>query len=507
MSEAPASPLPVADRTDFFDEQRRRRRSARILSLVCLLIVSGIGIVLSSAVTPLLLLVSGGLLHLLARLGIVPTLLRHVAHGLGAWANGHSAHFQELIASLDHVNKLGDLGVTIPPLLRLAPISIPALMATCLVWIVLHWVSLHGASGPLAARLHARAADTNDREERQLANIVAEMAVAAGLPAPSLLIIDSPEINAAAVGGAHGPASVLVTRGLLDQLDRDETAGIVAHLVASIGAGDIRLLHGTLAVFQTLGFFITCLDLPFRWSAWQALGGLAGVVTGLQGAPEKVDKTLEALERAMDAETMPDVEKVWSVIPYRRLRLVLLAPVLPFMLISMILRLVLFLWTSLFLGPPLAMIWRNRRYAADAMAVQLTRNPDGLARALSRIGGSSLPEGGEGREYSFVHAPLQRVKLGTTPQRTMTGTLHPVLGRRLQRLQAMGSTAGSRRPRHLVRFDMIAQHPGKALLVGFLLLLLVPLGGALIVMIGYLTAIAMTLALAAGLAVAAGLLG
>jgi hypothetical protein len=54
---------------------------------------------------------------------------------------------------------------------------------------------------------------------------------------------------------------------------------------------------------------------------------------------------------------------------------------------------------------------------------------------------------------------------------------------------------------------MIAQHPGKALLVGFLLLLLVPLGGALIVMIGYLTAIAMTLALAAGLAVAAGLLG
>ena len=41
----------------------------------------------------------------------------------------------------------------------------------------------------------------------------------------------------------------------------------------------------------------------------------------------------------------------------------------------------MFLWTSLFLGPPLAMIWRDRRYAADAMAVQLTRNPDGLARA------------------------------------------------------------------------------------------------------------------------------
>ena len=53
---------------------------------VCLLIVSGIGIVLSSVSTPLLLLVSGGLLHLLARLGIVPTMLRHAPMaGLGQW--------------------------------------------------------------------------------------------------------------------------------------------------------------------------------------------------------------------------------------------------------------------------------------------------------------------------------------------------------------------------------------------------------------------------------------
>ena len=66
----------------------------------------------------------------------------------------------------------------------------------------------------------------------------------------------------------------------------------------------------------------------------------------------------------MDAEAMPDVEKVWSVIPWRRVRLVLLAPLPPLILISLILRLVLFLWTALFLGPPLALIWCNRRYAA-----------------------------------------------------------------------------------------------------------------------------------------------
>ena len=83
-------------------------------------------------------------------------------------------------------------------------------------------------------------------------------------------------------------------------------------------------------------------------------------------------------------------------------------------LISVILRIVLFLWTALFLGPPLALIWRNRRYAADAMAVQLTRDPDGLARALSRISGSAIPTGGEGREYCFIHGPSTQKKGGFT---------------------------------------------------------------------------------------------
>jgi Zn-dependent protease with chaperone function len=503
---APNRPAP-SDRSDFFDEQKRRRRAARFLSGICLLIASGIGIVLSSVVTPLLLLTGGGLLHLLARLGVFPEALRSTAHGLGAWAAAHGAHFEALVDSLDHVNGVRDLGVTIAPLLRLAPVAVPALIAACLVWIVLRQIGLRGAGGDLITRLHARTPDPHDQEERQLANIVAEMAIAAGLPAPALLLIDSPEINAAAAGGTRGQASVLVTRGLLDRLDRDETSGVVAHLVASIGAGDIRLTHGILAVFQTFGFFVTFLDLPFRWSAWRALGGLVLVAAGLRRSTEMVAQTLESVERSMDAEAMPDVEKVWSVIPWRRVRLLLLAPLLPLILISLILRLVLFLWTALFLGPPLALIWRNRRYAADAMAVQLTRSPDGLARALSRIGGAGIPDGGEGREYCFVHGPPSRKKGGFTDRRTITLSLHPSLGRRLQRLHALGATAGGGERVRVVRFDMIARYPGRALLVALLLALLLPLGVTLVLAVGYLTAIAMTLGLAAGLAISAGLLG
>jgi Zn-dependent protease with chaperone function len=261
----------AADRHSFYDELRRRQRTGRLLSLLCLLIAGGIGVVLSSVVTPLLLLGSGGLLHGVAAIGLFPDIARAKAHTLGAWAALQSKHFDAFISSLDHVSGLGDLGVTIAPLMRLAPVALPALLAACLVWLALRHIAWRDEGRDMIARLHARPPDQRDLEERQLANIVAEMTIAAGLPAPELLLIDSPEINAAAVGRYGLKARVLITRGLLDQLDRDETSGVVAHLIASIGAGDIRLSQGILAVFQTFGFFVTFLDLPFRWSAWRAL--------------------------------------------------------------------------------------------------------------------------------------------------------------------------------------------------------------------------------------------
>jgi Zn-dependent protease with chaperone function len=495
----------AADRRDFFEEQARRRRTAWVFSAVCLLIASGIGVVLSTVVTPLLLVVGGGLLLPLARLGVLASSLRGVAHGMGTWAQGQSAHFLALIDSLDGVNHISDLRVTVPPLLQLAPVAVPALIAAGLVWIVLWRISLRGEAEDLIVRLRARPANPNDLEEHQLTNIVAEMAIAAALPTPDVWLIDSLEVNAAALGGGRGPSRVLVTRGLLDQLDRDETSGVVAHLMASIGAGDLRLMHAILAVSQTFGFFLSFLDLPFRWSAWTALGGLALVASGVRRDPAAVAGTLEAVEHGMDADAMPDIDRVWSVIPSARVRKVLLVPLLPFILVSMILRVALFLWTALFLGPPLAMIWRNRRYAADAMGVQLTRNPDGLARALARIGGSAIPDGGEGREYCFIQVPATANRPGLAARRTMTVSLHPPLRRRLDCLQALGAGA-TERPR-LAWIETAARYPGRALLVGLLLLLLVPLGGTLVLAVLYLTAIAMTLGLAAGLAVATGLLG
>jgi hypothetical protein len=281
---------------------------------------------------------------------------------------------------------------------------------------------------------------------------------------------------------------------------------VIAHLIASIGDGDPRLSHSVLAVFQTFGFFVTILDLPFRWSAWQALGGAVLLAVGLRREPAAVERTLELLERGMDAEAMPDIDRVWSVIPSAKLRKILLVPLLPLILISGLLRVVLFLWTALFLGPPLALIWRARRYAADAAAVRLTRNPDGLARALTRIGGGAVPAGGEGREYCFIHVSVLARKGGFAERRTTDVSLYPSLDRRLRRLNALGAQAtGWRGGPSFGAF--LRRDPGKALLVLFLLSLLVPLGVILVLAVAWLTAMAMTVALAGGLTLAAALLG
>src|SRR6516165_4632373 len=168
----------AADRRSFLDELRRRRRVGWFLSLLCLLIAGGIGVVLSSVVTPLLLLAAGGLLHGLAALSLFPDSARAGAHVLGTWAALQSKHFDAFVDSLDHISGVTDLGVTVVPLLNLAPVAIPALLAACLVWLALRHIAWRDQGRDMIARLHARPPDQRDLEERQLANIVAEMAIA-----------------------------------------------------------------------------------------------------------------------------------------------------------------------------------------------------------------------------------------------------------------------------------------------------------------------------------------
>ena len=93
-----------------------------------------------------------------------------------------------------------------------------------------------------------------------------------------------------------------------------------------------------------------------------------------------------------------------------------------------------------FLGPLLALMWRSRRYLADAMAVQLTRNPQGLAGALIRLADPSTPtviRAGATIQHLFLAWPDDGRWEGLGASTLMS--FQPRLENRLRRLTAMGS--------------------------------------------------------------------
>jgi Zn-dependent protease with chaperone function len=493
-----ASP-PRTERVNFYDELARRRRQGWLFQAICALVSAGVGFVLSAIVTPMVLLAAGGLLKLAARLGLAAPLARRGVTAIHGFAAHHMAMFEQLIDSLDDIHGLRDAGVLAAPLAHLAPVAVPALAAGVLVWWGLRSLFLRAGGEDLIARLGARPARLDDLEERQVANIFEEVALGSGAPAPRLFLIDTPIVNAAALGRSPGDAVVLVTRGLLDALDRDETEAVAARLVATIGAGDLRVAAGVSAVFRTFGFFLTLLDLALRWSAWTTLGRLAlAAVTPRPGA-EALARVGAGLEDGLQADTLPDFEKILekAPAPLRGVAKVLLAPWLAPLLVSLLYKLVLFLWTAFFLGPPMALLWRNRCFWTDARAVKLARNPEAFARALEKIGAAETPPGAEALAYLFIGSPTAG-RRAAADRRSMTLALPPPLAARIARLSAMGAGL---RTRAGGGFDWsaAARRPGAALAVGCLTLLLGPLFAVLFLMIGYLTAIVMTIGLAAGL--------
>lgn len=95
--------------------------------------------------------------------------------------------------------------------------------------------------------------DTPNPQEKQLLNIVEEMALAASLPLPRVYVLDAGEINAFAAGIAPDRSAITVTRGSLDSLSRDELQGVVAHEFGHIYNGDAKISMRLAAM--VMGFF------------------------------------------------------------------------------------------------------------------------------------------------------------------------------------------------------------------------------------------------------------
>ena len=397
-----------ADRASFFAEQARHRRQTWRLTAVSTLAVVLAGLPLSLVVTPIIFLAII-LLTKLASLVVpippaVPELYRSVAWAIGAIFNAVEASDRGPVP-------WSTVGAA---LLGAACLLLPGVLGMLGLWTLLRRLFSGAGVGGLVIGLGAREPDPTDLEERQLVNVVEEMAIAAGLPAPKVMLLDGQIANAAVVGSGPDDAVVVVSRRLLDEMDRDETQGVLAHQIAAIGNGDLGIALSMVTVLRTFGLVNTLLDALISSSARQTLWRLWAVVRDTEGR----DAALRAAEAARllgSRVSMMEMEDVDIVLGndesrHRELRgvggwllKVRVWALFPIWAAAGLAKTALMVMVFALISPLLAWTWRTRRFLADATAVQLTRNPDGIARGLQGLlarGGGI--RGGAWADHLFV---------------------------------------------------------------------------------------------------------
>jgi heat shock protein HtpX len=242
--------------------------------------------------------------------------------------------------------------------------------------------------------------NTSDPGERQLLNVVEEMKIASGVPMPKVYIIPDSDPNAFATGPDPEHASIAVTRGLLEKLNREELQGVIAHEMSHVRNLDIRLMTAIAALVGGIALLSDWASRSMRFggrgtssSSRDKNGGDGGLILLV----------------------------LWIIA-------IILAPILA-QLMAMA-------------------VSRQREYLADASGAELTRNPGGLASALKKI--------------EMDVSPTQSIKCGTAhlciadPTGHKMGfqegfwadllSTHPPMASRISKLMQMSYQAASPHP-------------------------------------------------------------
>ena len=223
-------------------------------------------------------------------------------------------------------------------------------------------------------------------EELQLDNITAELSIAANIPKPKIYVIDDTALNAFATGRDPQHASIAVTKGLMAKLDREEMSGVIAHELSHVRNFDIRY---SLLVAALVGSLALLSDMLLRFAMF---GG-----AGRRRENEKGSGGLQII--------------------------------------------VLFLTSILAILAPIAArmvqlaVSRQREYLADASGVELTRNPQGLERALAKLAGDKevLEVATKATAHFYIVNPVKHFE---TRAAGFMAT-HPPLTDRINRLRTL----------------------------------------------------------------------
>jgi heat shock protein HtpX len=241
-------------------------------------------------------------------------------------------------------------------------------------------------SGDRVVLAASKARPATEAQAPQLVNVVRELTLSAGLPMPAVYLIDDTALNAFATGRDPKHASIAVTTGLLERLDREELQGVVGHELSHVRNYDIRyaMLVGVL-----VGTIALLADVFLRMTFWGGTG-----------------RRSSSSDRGGGLQTL-----IFLV----AILLAILAP---------------------FFGRLVQLaVNRQREYLADASSVELTRNPYGLERALAVIAEDKevLEVANRATQHLYFRNPIRKFE---SRSKGLFST-HPPIVDRINRLRAL----------------------------------------------------------------------
>lgn len=261
----------------------------------------------------------------------------------------------------------------------------PAVIALVIAVLVAIWAMYRGGNAILGM---SRAKEISKQDDPQLWNVVEELTIAAGVPMPKLYVIDDTALNAFATGRDPKHAAVAITIGLRQRLNRDELQGVLAHELSHVRNLDIRF---SMLLAVLVGLLVLMCDVFRRYLFWG-------------GGRSRRRSSREGGGGAATAIIMV-VAIVLSIIAPILARLIQLAAS------------------------------RQREYLADASAVEMTRNPLGLASALERLSGDRevLEVANRATQHLYIINPIKPF------EKRAKGlfSTHPPIDERIARLRAL----------------------------------------------------------------------
>jgi len=271
--------------------------------------------------------------------------------------------------------------------------AIAGLIIAILVWTVLSLVGYFQGDSILLRMSRAKKIKRDDHP--RLYNIVEEMKIASGLEKmPNIFIIDDPALNAFATGRDPKRASVAITSGLLQKLNRDELQGVIAHEISHVKNRDVLLMSMCSILLGTI------------------------VILAWYGSRIMIFGSMTGSRRSSSSGGGGQGQAIILIIS------------LVFMILAPIMAQLIYFAIS-----------RKREYLADASAALYTRYPEGLASALEKLGASTgqLKSANKATAPMYIINPFRKKGMRASD----LSSTHPPISERIRILRAMAGASFS----------------------------------------------------------------